>query len=372
MLKLKIIMNICIIGDGLTSLSLAQNLINKKINVHLYHRNKIENLSTNRTIGISKNNLEFFRKEIHKIPKKIFWGINKIEIYSEKLEKKNLLKFENDKNNLFYIISNDDLYKSLSNKISKNKYLKTKYIKTNSFYKQLLKKNKYDLIINCDSNNFISKKYFSKKINKDYDSLAYTTVLKHKRIDNNVATQIFTKYGPIAFLPISNNETSIVFSLDTRNKRYSDSKILHLISENNPKYQIKKILKLSSFKLSSSNLRNYHHENILAFGDLLHRIHPLAGQGFNMTIRDIKALSEIIQKKIDLGMQLDSSILDEFEKETKNKNFLFSNGVDFIYEAFNFDKKIKNKNFNKFLKIVGKNKSLLDYFIKFADRGLNF
>ena len=41
--KIKIIMNICIIGDGLTSLSLAKNLINKKINVHIYQKNKIKN-----------------------------------------------------------------------------------------------------------------------------------------------------------------------------------------------------------------------------------------------------------------------------------------------------------------------------------------
>jgi len=91
-----------------------------------------------------------------------------------------------------------------------------------------------------------------------------------------------------------------------------------------------------------------------------------------MTIRDIKTLSNIIQSRIDLGMQLDSSILNNFEKETKNKNFLFSNSIDFIYEAFNFDKKIRNKSFNKILKIIGKNKSLNSYLIKFADRGLNF
>ncbi|MDB9937465.1 FAD-dependent monooxygenase, partial [Candidatus Pelagibacter sp.] len=171
---------------------------------------------------------------------------------------------------------------------------------------------------------------------------------------------------------ISNIETSIVCSLDTKNKKYNNSEVLDLISENNPKYQIKKILKLSSFKLSLSNLRNYHHENILAFGDLLHRIHPLAGQGFNMTIRDIKVLSEIIQNKIDLGMQLDSSILNEFEKKTKNKNFLFSTSIDFIYEVFNFDKKIRSKSFDKILKIIGKNKNLSNYLIKLADRGLNF
>ena len=91
-----------------------------------------------------------------------------------------------------------------------------------------------------------------------------------------------------------------------------------------------------------------------------------------MTIRDIKILSRIIQNKIELGIQLDSSILSEFEKETKNKNFIFSNSVDFIYELFNLDKKIKNNSFNKILKIVEKNTNLKNYFIKFADKGLNF
>ena len=365
-------MNICIIGGGLTSLSLAKNLINKKISVHFYHKNKVENVLSNRTIGISKSNLEFFRKEIYKIPKKIFWEIKKIEIYSEKLEKENLLRFEKNNVNLFYMVKNNDLYKSLINEISKNKFFKKKIIKKNSFYSDLLKKNNYDLIINCDPSNFLSKKFFTKKIDKDYDNFAYTTVLKHKKVENNIATQIFTKSGPIAFLPISNSETSIVCSLDTKNKNYNDRDVMGLINKNNPKYQIQKTLKLSSFKLSSSNLRNYHHQNILAFGDLLHRIHPLAGQGFNMTIRDIRVLSKIIQNKIDLGMQLDSSILSDFEKETKMKNFLFSNSVDFIYEIFNLDKKIKSKNFNKILKVLGKNTNLTNYFIKLADKGLNF
>ena len=364
-------MNICIIGDGLTSLSLAKNLINKKINVHFYHKNKIENLSLSRTIGISKNNLEFFRKEIYKIPKKMSWKIKKIEIYSEKLEKENLLRFEKNNVDLFYMVKNNDLYKSLLKEVSKNKLFKRYLIKKNSLYPNLLKKDKYDLIINCDANNFLSKKFFTKKIDKDYDNLAFTTVLKHKKIANNIATQIFTKNGPVAFLPISNTETSIVCSLDTKKKKFNDREVWDLISKINPKYEIQKTLKLNNFKLSSSNLRNYHYQNILAFGDLLHRVHPLAGQGFNMIIRDIKVLSEVIQNKIDLGLQLDSSTLSSFEKKTKIKNFLFSNSVDFIYEIFNFDKKTKSKVFNKILKNVGRNKKLSDHLIKLADKGLN-
>ena len=58
----------------------------------------------------------------------------------------------------------------------------------------------------------------------------------------------------------------------------------------------------------------------MAFGDLLHKIHPLAGQGFNMTIRDIKALMNIIKDKLDLGLPLDSSVNKEFEKNCHFEN----------------------------------------------------
>ena len=144
-----------------------------------------------------------------------------------------------------------------------------------------------------------------------------------------------------------------------------------MINKNNPKYSINKIFGINSFKLSSSILRNYYQKNILAFGDLLHRIHPLAWQGFNMVIRDIKILSEIIQNKIDLCLQLDISILRYFENQAKNKNFMFSNGIDFIYEFFSLEKKLKIKNLTKILKIVGKNKNFNNLLIKIADRGIN-
>ena len=48
-----------------------------------------------------------------------------------------------------------------------------------------------------------------------------------------------------------------------------------------------------------------------------------------MTIRDIKILLEIIKKKLDVGLSLDSSVNLEFQKKLRHKNFIFSNGVDF-------------------------------------------
>ena len=363
-------MNVCIIGGGLTSLSLAKNKKKKKINVHVYYRKVADTSSSSRTLGISKNNLEFFEKNIIKLNKKIKWEIKKIEIYSENLKKNKILNFENNKKNLFYMIKNDELHKSLNDKLSKNKFFKKTIIKNNLFYDRLLKKNNYDIIINCDQNNPISNKYFIKKINKDYKNFAHTTILEHKKLENNSAIQIFTSLGPIAFLPISNTKTSVVCSLDTKNKNYKDNEILEIINKHNPKFKIKKIAKFSSFALKSSNLRKYYHKNILAFGDLLHKIHPLAGQGFNMTIRDIKDLSAIVQNRINLGLQLDSFILEKFENKTKKKNFIFSSGIDFIYEFFNFEKKNNKKSLSKILQLFGTNKTFMSTFIKFADKGL--
>ena len=100
------------------------------------------------------------------------------------------------------------------------------------------------------------------------------------------------------------------------------------------KYQNLKFNEICCFELKSSNLRSYYYKNIIAFGDLLHRLHPLAGQGFNMSLRDIKQLSELIDKKLDLGLDLNNSILDEFQKKTKSSNFVFSAGIDLIYEIF--------------------------------------
>ena len=123
-------------------------------------------------------------------------------------------------------------------------------------------------------------------------------------------------------------------------------------------------------KLKSSILRKYYNNNILAFGDLLHKIHPLAGQGFNMSLRDIKLLSKLIDERIDIGLDIDSSICQEFQKKTQDKNYIFSTGIDWIYELFNFESKFNSNLIGKSINIIGKNKFINSFFKKFADSGL--
>jgi len=354
-------MKICVLGDGLTSLVLAKILVNKKIHVDILCEDNAINYSHSRTFGITKKNYDFFSKEVLNL-KKISWKLDNIEVYTENLPNQKILEFKKNNSEIFSIIRNNQLYKNLNTELKKNKFFNKKLYKNND----LSIINKYDLVFNCNKNHFITKKHFSKKIEKKYSSVAHTAIIKHKKIDNKSAVQIFTKIGPIAFLPISNFETSIVYSVNT-----SDSvDIETLIKKHNTKYLILKILEKNSFELGSLNLRKYFYKNILCFGDLIHKIHPLAGQGFNMTIRDIIDLSNIIDEKIELGLELNSSIFEEFEKKTKHRNFIFSQGIDLIYNFFDQERKIKGRLISNSLKYLGKNKYFKEIFSKFADEGL--
>ena len=355
-------MKVSILGNGLTSLTLAKSLVNQGISVDIYSDKKIKKYNKFQTLGISKANTDFFNKNISDI-KKFLWNINKIDIYTQNLTNEKILNFDNNNKQLFSVVRNFDLYNYLHLSLNKNKLIR---FKKNINYNSLIKSD-YKLFFSCDYDNVISKKFFFKRINKNYNSFAYVTTIKHEKLLNNhVALQVFTKKGPLAFLPISPTETSIVYS--ARGKKNKDLEIL--IKKYNNKYKIIKINKVFSFELKSTNLRSYYNQNIIAFGDVLHRLHPLAGQGFNMIIRDIKEIQSLIKFKMLHGLDLDSSIGFDFEKNTRNKNYLFSNGIDFIYEFFTLESKFNNNILSKSVKFLGKNKIIKNFFTKFADNGI--
>ena len=363
-------MNICLIGDSLTSLVLAQNLINKKIKVSLYYSK--QNKFRNRTLGISKDNLDFINKDIIKINKELFWSIKKIEIFTEKNKDEKILEFKNKNIELFFMTKYENIYNLINSNLKKNKLFKKILIKDNKFYKNIFKKKEFNLIFNCESNNDIYKKFFHNSIKKDYNSSAYSFIINHNKTKNTKASQIFTKLGPIAFLPISKNQTSVVFFFIYEKSFFNQEMFQALIKKYNQDYKIKNFSKFEKFKLYFSLVRNYYYKKVMTLGDGLHKIHPLAGQGFNMTLRDIKILSKIINTRIDLGLELDYSIYKEFEKNTKHFNLTFASGIDFIYQLFEFDNKFKNQYLTKFIKVVGKNKIFKDFFSKYANKGLTY
>ena len=81
-------MKVCILGNGLSALTLAKALVNQNIDVELIAPKKNLKIDQSRTIGISKSNIDFFNKNIINI-EKLLWKLKRIEIFSDNLKKKN-------------------------------------------------------------------------------------------------------------------------------------------------------------------------------------------------------------------------------------------------------------------------------------------
>ena len=108
-------------------------------------------------------------------------------------------------------------------------------------------------------------------------------------------------------------------------------------------------------------LRDYFFKNVLSFGDLIHKVHPLAGQGFNMTIRDIKSLSNILDENIRLGIDDGTLIAKKFQQKNKHLNFMYGFGIDTINSFFKLDNKLNNNLSEPLFKILKGNKFLNKY-----------
>ena len=361
-------MNVCLIGYNITNFIIALELIKKGFVVDILFEKISIKSNSNRTIGISKNNFEFIisnLKQIHKYS----WPITKIKIFNQKNNSNECIDFSSGHKNNFFLIKYTDLF-SLSEKIckkSKNIYLK---LVSHKEIENLEIKNKYNFIINSVNENIITKKYFNKLVNKDYKSFAFTGILHHNKIKNNEAVQIFTKYGPLAFLPLSQTKTSIVYSVEKKYKLQQKS-IKNIIFNFNKFYEVKKLDKLEKFDLKYSFSRNIVHKNILCFGDKIHKIHPLAGQGFNMILRDVKVLNKLIDDKIDCGLEINQSMLVDFQNKTKHFNYIFATGINLIKEFFILDNKLDSKISKNLFKILNKNKIFKKYTNIFADKGIN-
>jgi len=365
-------MKICIIGSGLTALVLAKNLLKNNFIVHLYCKNYENQSNSVRSLGISADNLTFLNKNVEGL-NNLATSIDKIEIFTENNLNNQILNFFEENKRQFYIFKYFKIYNLFKKNLIKSKNFNV-FKKINIQNLNLKKVSKeYDIVIDTVLSNKIGNRFFYNKVKKKYHAKAFITIIKHSRLKNNIARQIFTKRGPIAYLPLSQYETSVVYSIKRQEpKDYNISAVKEYINYYNKFYSIKSFEKFESFDLKLSLLKNYYFKNILAFGDALHNIHPLAGQGFNMTIRDIKNLIKTFDKKTSLGLPVDETCLRDFENNYKYKNFLFANGLDLIYEFFKVENKIPRAFSKNFFDIVNRSSYLKNLSSKIANKGFNF
>ena len=237
--------------------------------------------------------------------------------------------------------------------------------------------NKYNLIIICtgSSSSLVKNIFKDKSIENSYKEISITTILSHSNLNNNTARQIFLDNEILAFLPIANNKTSIVWSI-----KKDMAKKNNLNIKNKIKFYAEKHLKKVNFlsKIEHKDLNflirdKYFKNRILLFGDSLHTIHPFVGQGFNMTLRDLLCLEKVLLNKINLGLDVGSlDILSEFSNETKPRNFVQLIGINLIKNSFALKKEPVVKVRNSILKTLNKSNLAKNLFYNIADQGVKF
>jgi len=343
---------ICIVGDGLTGLMSAVVLAKVPgIEVNLIAKKGIKN-ADKRTTAISDTNYKFINQNIKSLGQKLFWPSKKIELfYQTSKENINFLNLNEVNSNLMHVFENDKVKSVLLKEISKNKI---KLIRKD--LKSLDELKNYDLIILCigGQSKLYDKITKNRSIKKDYREIAVTGYVRHDYKTLNTS-QFFLKEGPLAILPFSKNHFSFVWSVKKYFFKNNSNKITSLVKNKlveilNNKQDIT-ISNIQSYPISLSLRRQYHKKNILILGEGLHTIHPVAGQGFNLVLRDIKKLKEIIKYYVGLGISIKNSYaLDEFYNSRKPENTIMSLGVDATHSFFK-----QNKYLDPFKEIIVKN-----------------
>jgi 2-polyprenyl-6-methoxyphenol hydroxylase-like FAD-dependent oxidoreductase len=294
---------------------------------------------------------------------KLFWPSKKINLFYETSNQKiNFLNFNENKNNLMYVFENEKVKNLLLREIKKKRI---KIIKKN--VTKLSALDNYDLKVLCLGRNSIIYQNIinSRSIDKDYKEIALTGYVKHNLKVVNTS-QFFLKEGPLAILPFSKKEFSFVWSvkkkLISKNiKSIIESKICKLLKVNK-KINISNI---QSYPLTLNLKRTYYKNDALILGEGLHTIHPMAGQGFNLVIRDIKKLKEVLKYYTGLGILIkSSSALEDFSNHRKSENIITGLGIDLTHSFFKQNKLLdpikelilknvsKNNTFKKISKFI--------------------
>lgn len=187
---------------------------------------------------------------------------------------------------------------------------------------------------------------------KDYNQIALVIDIEHKEDHKGIAIEKFLPNGPFAVLPKKGGfESSIVWTIDSKMKKsiqnINDDLLEEMVKErfDNVFGDVKIIGKPSIFPLTLRYAKEYSRDRVYLVGDALHALHPLAGQGLNLCMRDLEVLVNSISEAHDLGLDIGkNSIIAKYRSKrvvdnmimtfsTDSLNFLFSNNFKIVKTA---------------------------------------
>jgi 2-octaprenyl-6-methoxyphenol hydroxylase len=187
---------------------------------------------------------------------------------------------------------------------------------------------------------------------QSYDQYALISNIVFEKPHNNIAFERFTDTGPLAVLPLrpidGKNRGSLVWTLTESQaieyKEINEEKLLQELQERFG-YRLGAIQAIGErfvYPLRLSLAKEQVRPGIVLLGNVAHTIHPVAGQGLNLALRDVMALVDVLSGAHEQGLSPGAmSVLLDYVEQQRSDQALTTHATDVITRLFSNNNEAK-------------------------------
>ena len=207
-------------------------------------------------------------------------------------------------------------------------------------------------------------------VRQTYDQRGIVTTIAHSKPHHATAIQHFLPAGPFAMLPLTDNRSCITWSETTREAERilagDDAQFLEELDQRlaGRLGAFEVVGPRQSWSLSMHLARSYIADRFALIGDAAHGVHPLAGQGLNLGLKDVAALVDVVVEGAGLGLDIGrQDVLQRYERWRRSDTALSAASFDGINRLFSNDVTLLRSLREVGLGTVDRLQGLKDYFI---------
>jgi 2-octaprenyl-6-methoxyphenol hydroxylase len=178
----------------------------------------------------------------------------------------------------------------------------------------------------------------------DYGQTGFVCTVAHEHPHQNVAHERFLPAGPFAILPLTGNRASIVWTekepAAAHIKSLDDDDFMAALARRFGDFlgELELVSPRWAYPLSLQFARTSTADRLALIGDASHAMHPIAGQGLNMGLRDVAALAEVLTDAHRLGLDIGAAhVLAGYERWRGFDNMLMLASTDGLNRLFSND-----------------------------------